>query len=122
MRTSTKLLLLTSIVPGVLAGCASSEPSGDVTDGPATGDAVEVVAGDSFFEPESLKLDAGETATVEVTNEGDSAHDFSIDALDISTGSIDPGQVKTISFEVPEGTTEFVCSYHPGMAGTISTR
>ena len=55
----------------VLGACnPESEPSGDVGSGPAGGDAVALVADDTFFEPESLELTAGETVTVEITNEG----------------------------------------------------
>jgi hypothetical protein len=53
-----------------------SEPLGDVGKGPAEGDAASVIADDTFFEPESLDLTAGETVTVEITNEGSIVHDF----------------------------------------------
>jgi hypothetical protein len=43
-----------------------SEPLGDVGKGPAEGDAASVIADDTFFEPESLDLTAGETVTVEI--------------------------------------------------------
>lgn len=121
MHKFNRTLITLALAPGLLVACAS-EPSGDVGEGPATGDAVEVVAGDAFFEPDTLELEAGERVTVEVTNEGEADHDFSIEELGISTGSIEPGAVKTISFEVPRGMTEFVCSYHGGMTGSIVAR
>jgi plastocyanin len=104
----------------LLVACnPESEPSGDVGTGPAEGDAASVIADETFFEPESLDLTAGETVTVEITNEGSIVHDFSIKALDLNTGSIKSGAVVTATFEVPEGTTKFECTFHPRMEGTI---
>ena len=52
---------------------------------------------------------------VEVLNEGSNGHNFTIDALD----TVEPGQVVTATFVVPSGTTEYHCSFHPGMRGEI---
>jgi len=107
----------------LLAACGpDSEASGDVSSGPAGGDAVRIVADDTFFEPETLELTAGETATIEVTNEGSTAHDFAIEELDLNTGTIEAGQVKSATIEVPEGTTKFRCTFHPEMEGSIEAR
>ena len=56
---------------------------------------------------------------VEVRNEGSDDHNFTIDVLNLSTGTIEPGQVKTATFTVPSGTTEYHCTFHPGMRGEI---
>ena len=57
--------------------------------------------------------------TVEVRNDGSNGHNFTIDELDLSTGTVEPGQVVTATLEVPDGTTEFRCTFHPGMRGEI---
>ena len=101
-----------------LTAC-SRERSGDVQDGEAGADAVEVVLQDDEFGPDVLRLEAGTEATVEVRNDGSSGHNFTIDELDLSTGTVEPGQVVTATFEVPNGTTGFHCTYHPGMDGEI---
>jgi plastocyanin len=111
------------LVGTLMTACSpDSEPSGDVGSGPAEGDAVSLVADDTFFEPEALELTAGETVTVEVTNEGSTVHDFAIEHLDLNTGTINSGDVATATFTVPEGTTTFKCTFHPGMEGTIEGR
>ena len=108
------------VVGALMTACnPESDPSGDVGSGPAEEDAVPVVADDTFFEPESLELTAGETVTVEVTNEGSTVHDFAIEELALNTGTIESGDVATATFEVPEGSTEFKCTFHPDMKGTI---
>jgi len=101
-----------------LTGCAR-ERSGDVHQGSAGPDAVEVVQHDDAFEPEALHLEAGTEVDVEVRNEGSDGHNFTIDALDLSTGTVEPGHVVTATFVVPNGTTEYHCTFHPGMRGEI---
>jgi plastocyanin len=112
------VLLLGAALP-ILAACNSSEPSGDVSTGPARGDAVKVTAVDNAFEPSEIALEAGTDVTIEVTNSGDSTHDFAIDDVDLNTGTIGAGDVATATFTVPEGTTEFHCTFHGGMSGQI---
>ena len=117
-RASVVALAVTLIV---LTGCAR-ERSGDVHEGAAGSDAVEVVQRDDAFVPDALRLEAGTEIEVEVRNEGSDAHNFTIDALDLSTGTIEPGKVMTATFVVPKGTTEYHCTFHPGMRGEIVAR
>jgi len=114
-RASVVVLVVTVVA---LTGCAR-ERSGDVHEGSAGSDAIEVVQDDDAFEPEALHLEAGTEVDVEVRNEGSNDHNFTIDALDLSTGTIEPGRVMTATFVVPNGTTEYRCTFHPGMRGEI---
>lgn len=104
-----------------LAACGnSSDPVGNVAAGPAAGDATSIEAADGdVFTPETLELPAGEEVTIQIANTDDRAHDFAIEAADLNTGTIEAGEVATATFTVPEGTTEFVCTFHGGMTGTI---
>jgi plastocyanin len=104
-----------------LAACSnSSDPVGNVAAGSATGDAAKIQAvGGDRFTPKTLELPAGEAVTIEITNADGRAHDFAIEAADLNTGTIQAGAVATATFTVPEGTTEFVCTFHRGMTGTI---
>lgn len=104
-----------------LAACStSSDPVGSVAFGPATGDATTIEAADgNRFTPETLQLPAGEEVTIEIANTDDAAHDFAIDAAGLNTGTIQGGAVATATVTVPEGVTEFVCTFHRGMTGTI---
>jgi plastocyanin len=105
-----------------LAACSnSSDPAGNVAVGPATGAAAKIQAVDGDrFTPETLKLPAGEAVTIEITNTDDRAHDFAIEAAHLNTGTIQAGVVATATFTVPQGTTEFKCTFHRGMTGTIN--
>jgi plastocyanin len=101
-----------------LVACGA-EASGDVRPGPGGPDAVAVVARDNAFEPARLELPAGEEAEIEVTNEGGTTHDFTVESLDLSTGPIEAGAVATATITVADGETAFVCSIHGGMEGVI---
>jgi plastocyanin len=101
-----------------LTGCGA-EASGNVSAGPGGPDAVPVVAFDNRFEPERLELPASDEVEVEITNEGGTTHDFTIEGLDLSTGPIEPGEVATATFTVPSGETTFVCTLHGGMEGSV---
>jgi len=109
-------LAVTTLV--ALTGCAR-ERSGDVHSGAAGLDAVEVVLQDDAFVPDGLRLEAGTEVDVEVRNEGSNEHNFTIDALDLSTGTIEPGHVMTATLVVPRGTTGYRCTFHPDMRGEI---
>jgi plastocyanin len=41
------------------------------------------------------------------------------DDLDLSTGTLDPGEVVTATFTVPTSAVTFYCSFHPGMDGEL---
>jgi plastocyanin len=103
-----------------LAACGPDpEPSGDVTGGPARGEATRIVADDNHFDPNGLELDAGEEVEIEIRNNDDTAHNFAIGSLDLNTGTIGPGEVATARFTVPDDGVEFVCTLHDGMSGRI---
>lgn len=103
----------------LLGACQTSEPSGDVGYGPAPGGAEEILATDDRFNTPVIEADAGDALVVEVTNVGDANHEFSIPDAGLTTGTIEPGDSAWARFEVPRGTTTFVCSYHGDMEGVI---
>jgi plastocyanin len=56
------------------------------------------------------------------SNEGSFGHNLTIDELDRSTGTVEPGQVVTATFVVHDGTAKYHCTFHPGMDGEIVAR
>jgi plastocyanin len=114
-RTSVVAFAVTLVT---FTGCARQR-SGDVQEGQGGSDAVEVVQHDDVFEPVTLHLEAGTVVDIEVRNEGSDDHNFTIDTLNLSTGTIEPGHTMTATFTVPNGTTEYHCTFHPGMRGEI---
>jgi nitrite reductase (NO-forming) len=119
-RWALRAVITATALGMALAACNSSDPVGNVAAGPATGDAAKIEAADGdTFTPKTLKLPAGEAVTIEITNTDDRAHDLAVEAADLNTGTIQAGAVATATLTVPEGTTEFVCTFHDGMTGTI---
>jgi plastocyanin len=103
-----------------LAGCGKGETaSGDVRSGPAGAGAVRLVMEDDRFQPEVLRVPVGSPVTVEVRNDGKKNHNFTVDNLNVSTGPMHHGDVKTVTFTAPKGTTAFSCTWHKGMVGRI---
>src|SRR6266496_272859 len=104
----------------LLAGCQQGEKAaGNVRTGPAGSGAVQVLMEDNKFQPQVLKVPAGSPVTVEVRNAGDNSHNFTIEGLPVSTGAMHNGDVKTVTFTAPKGSTEFRCTWHRGMVGRI---
>jgi nitrite reductase (NO-forming) len=120
-RLALRAVITATALGVALAACSnSSDPLGNTGSGPATEDAVKIQAVDGDrFTPATLELPAGEEVTIEITNTDDRAHDFAVEAADLNTGTIETGAVATATFTVPEGTTQFVCTFHSGMTGTI---
>ncbi|HZD69466.1 MAG TPA: cupredoxin domain-containing protein [Actinomycetes bacterium] len=118
-----RVLAATAVAVGLvvlLAGCGKGETaSGDVRDGPAGAGAVRVVMQDSTFQPQVVEVPAGSPVTVEVRNDGSKNDNFTIDSLNVSTGPMHHGDVKTVTFTAPKGSTEFSCTWHKGMVGRI---
>lgn len=110
---------------------ADKEPT-PASDGPVDEDAGDtsgetgadvVTATDNSFDPATLVLPAGEEVELTITNEGSSPHTFTIDSLEIDTGTIDPGGSASATFVVPDEPVEFYCAIHGAgvMSGTIES-
>jgi plastocyanin len=107
----------------VLSACGLGETAaGDVKSGPpAAGvEAVELVMHDSTFDPPNLTVPADTPVTLKVINDGQENHNFTIESLNVSSGPMKTGDVMTVTFTAPAGTTEFVCTWHDGMVGQLT--
>jgi plastocyanin len=121
----------------VVAGCGGSESSstGGESGGTSTIAGVsandhgttqvsgktDVELDDYYFEPTVLQGDPGTRVTLELENEGNVEHNFSIDAQGIDE-DIDAGETATVTVTIPRsGVISFYCKYHKsmGMAGAL---
>lgn len=99
---------------------------GEVNDhGTATveGGSMEMEADDFYFEPTFVNAEPGTTVDVEVTNEGETAHTFTIDGQDVDI-ELDPGESETAKVTIPDsGNLPFFCRFHidQGMQGAFVT-
>lgn len=119
MRKSIAAVVLT-LGAAVLGACGGQvAASGNVTRGAASQDAEKLAAQDNEFGPQRITGKAGEEITVEVTNEGDAAHNFVIEELSVSSGTLKSDEIATVKFVMPDSPTEFVCTFHGGMTGEL---
>lgn len=84
---------------------------------------VPVRAGDLWFDPETLRLQAGDTVNIEVTNAGNVFHDFTVPELDFMI-EVEAGDTVRAGLEIPEpGEYAFRCTVPghaaAGMTGTL---
>lgn len=71
---------------------------------------VTVNAVDIDFKPPTLKLTAGEPTNVTVVNDGETLHDFTVEAADVHV-NVEPGQSTTAAVTIDEpGTYEAKCT------------
>ena len=71
---------------------------------------VTVTAVDIDFQPDALEIAAGEPTNVKIINEGETVHDFTLEAADLHV-NIEPGETLTTSFTLDEpGTYEAKCT------------
>ena len=77
-----------------------------------SGDSIEFEEDDFYFEPTVLTGEAGQKVTLEITNEGDSEHNLTIEDQGIDEDT-EPGETASVDVEIPEsGLIPFYCAFH----------
>ena len=116
----------------VAAACGGDEEGASTTLGgqKANGHGSQDVAGESeldlelddfYFEPTVLTGNAGETLKLDLENEGDTEHNFSLTDQRIDQ-DVEAGEKAEVSVTFPDsGTLVFFCKYHQdmGMRGAL---
>jgi plastocyanin len=114
----------------VLAACGGDDSGGGGAggggaDGGATGGGggsrtVQMTIKDFAFDPSTIRGSAGETLTIEVSNEDSAEHSFTLDDDSVSR-DFEGGDSGSVEVTLPEsGTVGWHCEYHPDtMKGTI---
>ena len=107
-----------------LVGAACGGGGEEETTNPPSGtEAIKMKVDDYFFEPKKLSLEAGKRATIELQNEGEEEHTFTIDELRVNK-DLQAGEKGTVSFTPDRGGSfVFYCQFHSttnGMEGSLS--
>lgn len=82
----------------------------------------EIEMGEFYFRPTVLSGEAGQTLTLEVLNDGNNPHTFTLDAIKVDL-EVQPGQNGGTKVTFPEsGAFLFYCRFHAGggMRGGLS--
>jgi plastocyanin len=136
LRIAALALVIAAVVAGLAACGGGEEEEGGRETAPAAGTPAaewDVVMKDNSFSPDRLTVPAGETVTINLTNEGNNVHNMRIAGEDgeyntdddaVSDPSTVPGgETATLEWEVPAGLSgkvDFKCDFHPQMTGTIT--
>ena len=131
------------------AGCGSSSSSssgGTTTEQSSGGGGQETIAGvqandhgtkavedsgktevemdDFYFEPTVLEGKPGQKVELELKNEGDTLHTFTIDSQSVDK-ELGPGEEAEVEVTIPKsGVVSFYCKFHKssGMAGALAVK
>ena len=82
----------------------------------------EVELDDFYFEPTVLEGKPGQKVTLELKNEGNTEHTFTIDSQSVDQ-DLGPGEEAEVDVTIPKsGVVSFYCKFHKssGMAGALA--
>ena len=108
--------------PVALEGKVNAEGSKDIS-GDGDDAELEMELDDNYFSPTYIKAAPGATVTVELENEGDNPHTFTLDDGTLDQ-KLDPGAKASVEVTIPDdGVLRFSCDYHGamGMQGAFYT-
>lgn len=104
--------LLAALLIGACVLVLGAQALADSAGGTAT-----VHMSDFSFKPNSLTVQTGDTVVFQ--NDDDAVHNVTADTF--QSGDIGSGKSWKYTFTKP-GTYAYVCTYHPGMNGTITVK
>ena len=88
--------------------------------------AIEVTAGDIFFDPKTIEGAASTDVVINITNKGAATHDFAIKDLNILTDMLQPGASASVTVNAPAGDYQYECTVPghaaAGMVGTLTLK
>ncbi len=87
--------------------------------GGSGGQSVDVEASNFQFKPDEISAPAGEQITVNFKNSDDVPHTFTISDMSCDTSSVAGGASSKLSFTMPDAETEWICTIHTNMMGTL---
>jgi plastocyanin len=114
-------LAATLALVGALAACSSDDDGGSAEPIPDDPDAT-IVAEDMAFDPDDVRLAAGEPATIVIDNrDGGVQHNVHVEgAPEPNSTPLEAGESRqALTVELDAGTYTFVCDIHPNMEGVI---
>ena len=127
MRAITLALLVAAIALG-LAACgggssSSNESSGSGGSAESGSGKTEVELDDDYFDPKTITGDPGKTVTLELKNEGNNEHNFTLSAQSVDQ-DVEAGEEAEVTVTIPKsGSLTFYCKYHQsqGMEGMLQS-
>jgi plastocyanin len=135
---TNKLALLTAVLLLIAAGCGGGSEEGaeggtTTVAGVAASDhgttdaageeELKVELDDNYFEPTVIKGSPGQSLKLELENEGQAEHNFTLEDQGIDQ-DVEASEEAEVTVTIPEsGEVSFYCKYHKslGMAGALTS-
>ena len=113
-----RLLATVFSVALLMAACSSDDGTDGSTDTGGGGDQTITIS-DFTFDPNTLTVPSGQDVTIEVTNDDDVEHSFTLDDDSVSQ-DVEGGESQSVTLNLTEG-IGWHCEYHPDqMKGTVT--
>jgi len=114
-----RLLATVFSVALLMAACSSDDGTDGSTDTGGGGGVQTITISDFTFDPNTLTVPSGQDVTIEVTNDDDVEHSFTLDDDSVSQ-DIEGGESQSVTLNLTEG-IGWHCEYHPDtMKGTVT--
>jgi len=137
-RTPIAIFLILASLALIAAGCGgdddetttssttTTEETGATGASGGAGDtgasASEVAMTEYAFDPSDLTVKSGDS--VDVVNDGEIPHNFTVEDTDVASEDLDGGQNEDVAIDLDPGDYEFICSIADhaaqGMTGTLT--
>lgn len=119
-----KLLVVCAVVSlaVLLVACGGDGDDDGDSSSASGGGGAEVKMRDFSYDPKALTARAGQAVTLELKNEGEQPHTFTIAGL-VDSQRVEKGQSKSVSFTPTQaGSLTFFCTVHgqAAMSGTLT--
>ena len=113
--------------PAAMASPSASPAASPAAEcAPAGASGMTIEMGDLFFKPKEFTIPANTEVTVTLKNGGALPHDFNIDALNVHSAVIQPGQTGTVTIKGAAGSYQYYCNQPghkaAGMVGTLTIK
>jgi nitrite reductase (NO-forming) len=125
-----RLLATVFAVALLMAACSSDDGTDGSTDTTTTtpssssggggggGEDQAVTIANFAFDPNTLTVPSGQDVTIDLTNEDDVEHSFTLDDDSVSQ-DVEAGEDSSVTINVTEE-IGWHCKYHPTMTGTVT--
>ena len=109
----TRLVVALALVGLMGAACGGGGGGSSDGGGGTTTDTVTMI--DNEFKPSDPVVSAGSTLTL--ANKGQSAHTFTVEAIN---EQVEPGDTGSVDVSLDPGSYDFRCQFHPEMTGKLT--
>ena len=113
-----KVIIITAAFLALAGACSSDDPSATPPACDTPQDVQSVSMGEFFYEPVCVQAENG--TTIEVVNEGDAPHTYTVEGTDLES-NLSPHDTGELTFAgLTSGTVyEVTCDYHSNMTAAL---